>query len=224
MYLSMREWKLKFESLEVQEGWRWTGFSQLLLLWLWQVITLVWRSSSPWGDRLGSTWWAYMHQPCWLWFSPGSLSGSTLMLVLPEYLWVSFPASIQPWLWGLVEHPILKTRGLKRPSATSRKLQTFISWEIIIKTPCIKLPSGFVFKVYTYMNCKWIFFKTWVLALRLHMIYANISKSKTPEKPLVNAFLNRNTKRCHFVVKYIQFKLIPNELTNKWNSDYGGNS
>lgn len=60
------------------------------VVWLsfWKATTRVWRSSSPCADRSASTWWGCTPQPCWLWCSPGCLSGSTRTQVLPGSLWV----------------------------------------------------------------------------------------------------------------------------------------
>ena len=57
-------------------------------LCVWQGTTRVWKSSSPWGGRWASTWWASMPRPCSSWFCPGFPSGSTPMPVLPECPWV----------------------------------------------------------------------------------------------------------------------------------------
>lgn len=58
------------------------------LSFFFQGTTPVWRSFSPCAVRLASTWWVFMPLRCSLWFFHGCLSGSTLMRVLPGFLWV----------------------------------------------------------------------------------------------------------------------------------------
>lgn len=61
-----------------------------------QGTTHVWRSSSPCGDRLASTWWVSTPPRCSSWSSPGCPSGSTRMRAPPGSPWVRINRSLPP--------------------------------------------------------------------------------------------------------------------------------